>query len=123
MKKIAILGIAALIVIGCIFAAGCTAQDVSPVTSSVDTPVEEYSTIAISCNVDGALVQLFDGKVLVAKETVTDGVALIDIPVGTTVRTATVTADGYELIDPVPVSPADAGKVSVYMVELTKKSQ
>lgn len=113
------IGIAVLTLV---LSAGCIAEDNPPFVPGGDTEIEEYGTLVVSCNVNGALVQLFNGKVLVAKAEVSDEMAFFDLPVGTPVRTAIVTADGYETIDPVPVGPIEAGKVSVVMVELIKKT-
>lgn len=120
------IGIAVLTLV---LSAGCIAEDNPPFVPGGDieipggdTEIEEYGTLVVSCNVNGALVQLFNGKVLVAKAVVSDEMAFFDLPVGTPVRTAIVTADGYETIDPVPVGPIEAGKVSVVMVELIKKT-
>jgi len=114
-----------ILIVACVCAAGCTGTT-SP---SNETPTPQGSEeetspclYIFSCNVDGAEVSLFNGKVMVDRQKVEDGVAIFELSPNTEVRSATVTADGY---NPAPVTALNklkSGENQIYYITLEKKS-
>jgi len=114
-----------LLVVACVCAAGCTGITSNP----QDTPIPPISDGEVSpcmyifsCNVDGAEVSLFNGKVMVASQIVDDGVAIFEISPNTVVRSATVTADGYNPAPTTAITQLKSGENMIYYITLEKNT-
>jgi len=114
-----------ILVVACVCAAGCTGTPSSSQELPVPSVSEEETSPCMyifSCNVDGAEVSLFNGKVMVDRQKVEDGVAIFELSPKTEVRSATVTAEGYNPAPVTAVTQLKSGENMVYYITLEKKS-